>query len=127
MGREDNGLSLEGLTQRLETLERQNAKLRRKVATLGVSGTRRRTGEEADPRSRRRTGEHGAAAVGLATGGAPTTATMGVCVANGSSDIHKRYIAAKAYALGWNGSDRDRGVRLPGVFVLNTRARRNRW
>jgi hypothetical protein len=39
MGAEDNGLSLEGLAHRLETLERENAQLRHKVATLEGSGT----------------------------------------------------------------------------------------
>ena len=34
MGREDSGLTLQGLAQRLETLERENAELRSKVATL---------------------------------------------------------------------------------------------
>ncbi len=40
MSVEDNGLTLEGLAQRLETLERENAALRSKVAELGGSGTR---------------------------------------------------------------------------------------
>ena len=34
MGREDSGLALQGLAQRLEALERENAELRSKVATL---------------------------------------------------------------------------------------------
>jgi hypothetical protein len=41
MGSEDNGLTLKGLAQRLEALERENAKLRSKVATLEDSGARR--------------------------------------------------------------------------------------
>lgn len=126
MGREDNELSLEGLAQRLEMLERQNAKLRRKMATLGGSGTRRRTHEESD-RRRRWTGERGVAAVGLLAGGVPTIATMGGLRSNGSPGIQKRFVAAEAYAPRWNGSDRDRGVRLPVVFAPNIRARRNRW
>ncbi len=40
MGTQDNGLTLEGLAQRLEALERENAELRSKVATLEGSGTR---------------------------------------------------------------------------------------
>jgi hypothetical protein len=34
MGAEDSGLALQGLAQRLEALERENAELRGKVATL---------------------------------------------------------------------------------------------
>jgi hypothetical protein len=41
MGAEDNGLTLDGLAQRLETLERESAELRDKVATLRGSGTSR--------------------------------------------------------------------------------------
>ena len=41
MGAENNGLTLEGLAQRLETLERENAELRSKVAALEGSGPRR--------------------------------------------------------------------------------------
>jgi hypothetical protein len=37
---ENNGLTLEGLAQRLEALERENSELRHKVATLEDSGTR---------------------------------------------------------------------------------------
>jgi len=39
--KEANELTLQGLAQRLETLERENAELRHKVATLEDSGTRR--------------------------------------------------------------------------------------
>jgi hypothetical protein len=41
MGDQDNGLTLQGLAQRLERLEFENAELRHKVATLEGSGTRR--------------------------------------------------------------------------------------
>ena len=41
MGAENNGLTLEGLAQRLETLERENTELRSKVAALEGSGPRR--------------------------------------------------------------------------------------
>jgi hypothetical protein len=41
MGAQDNGLSLEGLAQRLEVLERENAELRNEVSALRGSDTRR--------------------------------------------------------------------------------------
>ncbi len=41
MDREDNGLTLQGLAKRLETLEQENTELRHKVTTLEESGTRR--------------------------------------------------------------------------------------
>jgi hypothetical protein len=41
MDAEDNGLALEGLAQRLETLERENTELQSKVATLEGSAARR--------------------------------------------------------------------------------------
>jgi hypothetical protein len=55
MGAEDNGLTLQGLAQRvealehenaerLETLERENTELRHEAATLGGAGTRRDSG-----------------------------------------------------------------------------------
>ena len=39
MDGEDNGLTLQGLAQRLEALERENAELRQEVAVLRGSGT----------------------------------------------------------------------------------------
>jgi hypothetical protein len=41
MDGQDNGLTLEGLAQRLETPERENAELRHKVGTLEGSATHR--------------------------------------------------------------------------------------
>ena len=41
MGAENNGLTLEGLAQRLETLERENSALREEVTALRSSGLRR--------------------------------------------------------------------------------------
>ena len=41
MGAEENGLTLEALAQRLETLERENTELRDEVSALRGSGTRR--------------------------------------------------------------------------------------
>jgi hypothetical protein len=89
MGEEENGLTLQGLAYRLEALERENAELRHKVATLEGSGTRRgevaemrgsgadRDGEpvaESDGRVSRRTllSKAGAAAAGLVVAGALT-------------------------------------------------------
>lgn len=108
MGREVNNLRLEALDR---TLERQNAKLRRKLATPVGSGRRNRTAQ-ANPRSRRRAGEDEVAALGLVAGVAPTAATMGVCVVKARPDIQKSYIAA---------------VRLPVVFAPDICARKDRW
>jgi hypothetical protein len=74
---------LHTFAQRLETLERENAELRSKVASLESSGTRRHAGaerasesSEADPEGRmsrrRMLGRAGAAAAGLVVDGAFT-------------------------------------------------------
>jgi hypothetical protein len=74
MGAEDNGLSLEGLAKRLETLERENAALRHKVATLESLETRWTEGEattQLDGRVSRRAllSKAGAAAVAALAAG----------------------------------------------------------
>jgi hypothetical protein len=46
MGAEESRLSLRALAQRLDTLERENAELRGKVATLEGSGARRHADAE---------------------------------------------------------------------------------
>ena len=46
MGAEESRLTLQALAQRLETLERENAELRSKVASLESSGTRRHADAE---------------------------------------------------------------------------------
>jgi hypothetical protein len=80
MSAEVHGLTLEGLAQRLDSLERENAELRNKVATLADSGTRSDDEElrpefswsdqEVSRRSLLR--KAGAAAVGLVVAGALT-------------------------------------------------------
>ena len=124
MGREGNGVSLEGVEQ---MLERQNAKFWRAVVTLGGSSRRGFTHEESDSRSRRGTGKRGVDAEGRMAGGAPTTATMGVCVTSGSPDTQERFAGAETNAPHRNGSDRNCGVRLPVVLAPNIRARRTGW
>jgi hypothetical protein len=65
MDGQGNGLTLEGLAQRLEALERENTELRSKVATLEGSGTRstrreERQAREKGPHTKRRSaGEEG--------------------------------------------------------------------
>jgi hypothetical protein len=76
MGAEGNGLSLEGLAQRLETLERENAELRSKVVTLEGSDPGRAVEEPASSSEKRRVSRSwllrnaGAAAVGTMAAGA---------------------------------------------------------
>jgi hypothetical protein len=83
MGAEESRLSLRALAQRLDTLERENAELRSKVATLEGSGTRRHAdaeraseSSEADLEGRVSRkwllSKAGAAAAGLAVAGALT-------------------------------------------------------
>ncbi len=57
MSAEGNGLSLEGLAQRLEALERENTELRSKVASLEGSGTHRDELAEKRGSNTRRSGE----------------------------------------------------------------------
>ena len=74
---EGNGLSLEGLAQRLETLELENSELRSKVATL--EGSQMPPGDDEEPapaldgRVSRRglLSKAGVAAAGLMVAGAP--------------------------------------------------------
>jgi hypothetical protein len=83
MGAEESRLTLQALAQRLETLERENAELRSKVASLESSGTRRHADAERASESseadlegrmsrRRMLGRAGAAAAGLVVAGAFT-------------------------------------------------------
>jgi hypothetical protein len=76
MGAEGNGLSLEGLAQRLETLERENAELRSKVVTLEGSDPGRAVEEPASSSEKRQVSRSwllrnaGAAAAGTMAAGA---------------------------------------------------------
>jgi hypothetical protein len=81
MGGRDTGLTLKGLAQRLETLERENAELRHKVATLEGSDTRREQVETASETASETGGlvsrrallsKAGVAVVGLVAAGALT-------------------------------------------------------
>jgi hypothetical protein len=95
MGAEDKGLSLEGLahrleaqTQRLEVLERENAELRSKVATLERLDTGRAVEEPASSSEKRRVSRSwllrnaGAAAVGTMAAGALLARDASVAKAN---------------------------------------------
>jgi hypothetical protein len=142
MSGEENGLTLQGLARRLETLERENAELRHKVATLEGSGTRRsevavlrasgtnRDGEpvaEFDGRVSRRglLSKAGAAAAGLVVAGALTQRDIReaqAAIVQGTSEAPDRGAVEgiNANANGFGVWGRGGGSAVGGIGVSGT-------
>jgi hypothetical protein len=99
MGAEESRLSLRALAQRLDTLERENAELRSKVASLEGSGTRRHSDAERASESSEEDLEGrmskkwllskaGAAAAGLVVAGALTQRDIREAKASCARNVH---------------------------------------
>lgn len=133
---EDNGLSLEGLAHRLETLERENAELRQEVSALRSSGTsrgevpalrssdrRRETGagssESAGQVSRRSLlSKAGAAAVAAVAAGTLLNTREAKALHTNSTGITPEYVVTN-FVSAWNHINGQAGVRGEGnVGVL---------